>query len=121
MHEILFKAQQKGNHKWVYGLPAYENGELSLIVDKEGVRHQIHPDTLCQYIRLTDIHGKQIFDGDILNLGYNNRDSTYTVKWAVCGWWLYDEYDDECDCEVSIVDEQSGRTEFEVIGNIHDR
>lgn len=78
MKEILYRAQNVFDDKWVEGFP-WTNDFISDITNKtEWYIHditqldsiEVYPETICEYSGLTDILGKKIFDGDIIK----NRD-----------------------------------------------
>lgn len=122
MREILFRGKILGLTDWSYGYYAKsgENHFILLDTDNEDNYSIVDPETVGQFIGLTDKNGKKIFEGDIIKdkelptiymIGYNEE----LMKYA----FLY--YHKElkniyCGGFVSKTDGES----IEVIGNIHD-
>ena len=80
MREILFKAKQKDNDKWVEGnyVKKYDlSGKRHLILYVDNyVRWKcvgIDPKTLCQFTGLYDKNDKRIWENDIVNTDSNVR------------------------------------------------
>lgn len=138
MREILFRGKRVDNGEWETGYYVRANYHWH----KHGIhkdwivtgacsnggwfalhgRYPVVSDTVGQYTGLTDKNGKQIFEGDILDvsgnpdavlLGYRNGRAI--VRWDedVSGFEPFAYYDSDCGlyiCEKECV----------VIGNIHD-
>ena len=145
MREILFKAKRKDNGEWVEGLPGYDiNGnitELEVYKKFGDCRiYEIDPDTLCQFVGLTDKNGRKIWENDILIGHGNDRDLSKVVLGKfyvidvetlrrvdeVIGWHTeVIETDALSKCEpfclpMPLTDFYIERSEFEVYGNIFD-
>lgn len=62
--------REKHEHKWVYGMPAYgfETDEITEIGTPDGDFYDIDPATLGEETEYTDMHGKQMYTGDIVVL-----------------------------------------------------
>lgn len=80
--EILFRAKRANGEelpeqkRWIEGLPGYDiNGNLTDFEVYKGIAIcnvvEIVPETVCEYIGLTDKNGKKIFEGDVVR--YNDE------------------------------------------------
>jgi uncharacterized phage protein (TIGR01671 family) len=144
MREILFRGKRADNGEWVEGQLLYfkastRDDELALIVEscewdnsKEWFnlckRVAVIPETVGQWTGLTDKNGKKIFDGDIVNDGYNITPIKFgRHKIACCGCCyqyhetvgFYADYGGE-DYDGHIIADETIWGRFRVIGNIHD-
>ena len=132
--EILFKAKRIDNGEWVEGYIFKLKGKERYFIftgefDITGlfpnfIRHEIIPETICQYTKLTDRNGKKIFEHDIIKFDvydYEKLNSSIVsdIKWC------------EDLCSLSVVVNKQGvrgtlghfiddNKEVEVIGNIFD-
>lgn len=121
MREILFKAKRLDNNEWVYGNVFFaDNGKCEICIGTPIVRitYDVDPETVCQYIGLTDTNGVKIFEGDIIDIPgtkrpglparvqYNTENCQFVIsRNSYNPLWL-DEYDAE--------------KTFVVVGNIYD-
>lgn len=128
MHTILYRGQtRKFGDKvrmdgrklpgiWVYGGVAKGSGAYSIIygsADDEPIqKHVVYTETVGQYIGQDDIHGKKIFEHDILRAA---NATLFVVEWDNAHS-RFMGYPVEGHREVYI-DEVSYK---EIIGNIHD-
>lgn len=142
--EILFRGKCVDNGEWVIGSLIDAQGKTYIVVsveteclDGENTDlyatewYEVQPDTICQYIELTDKNGNKIFKGDILR-GFQYpfcHDGEYNyyaeIIFANCSFMTY-THKNPSSCVRGISD---GNTElmecwisedWEVIGNIYD-
>ncbi len=120
MREILFRGKDiKGN--WHIGLLAHI-GNAWYISNSAGVAtaFEVIPDTIGQFIGLTDKNGKKIFEGDLLS----ERPSMNQTEYI--GYVAYDEksavwrFMIKNDTKYNGVLLGSYSNSYKVIGNIHD-
>lgn len=121
--EILFKGKRKDNGEWVEGFYvmystsieypySYTNGKHCIQTVPHNIQYEVDPETVCQYIGLTDKNGKKIWENDIVSCG-----GKLVVTWkenlaSFClskKGWMYQHFFGEA---VTV--------DVEVIGNIFD-
>ena len=107
MRAIKFKAKDLDGI-WVYG--SYDSYNIA-IIDDAGAKHYIEPETICQYVGITDRNGNDIYEDDIIRTPRGSRgrvvfcDLSWMVMWEENPLYQYLCY-------------SIGR--IEVTGNIHD-
>lgn len=94
MREILFKAKRLDNGEWVEGYLVKHPSAIQFGItnyspwyihrppvdpDDNGGVYNIDPETVCQYIGLSDKNKKKIFEGDILQYFDNEMQ---VVEWS---------------------------------------
>ena len=138
MREILFRGQirRKGQKVWMDGSPVDSKwvegygvlmgkGDFSVIYAGSSVeKFPVYTDTVGQFTGFTDMNGKKIFEGDIVESRFTKRpylvcfgEYTYVGGYEeeenACGWYIEDEngYASTIGCPDAWAT---------VIGNIHD-
>lgn len=93
MREMLFKAKRIDNGEWIEGY-YYKRVQGNNVVDAiekyngniESIEYyEINPETLCQYIGITDKNDRKIFENDIIEthtFGFDNDHFITYVKFG---------------------------------------
>lgn len=120
--EIKFRGKQIENgQEWVCGsLIQYPGGKAVIVTfDPDGIElsYDVDPDTLGQSTGLSDRHGRDIHEGDILLKSYPFG-GRYTVRWNDYAKSFILKAD-TAGTEFLAAQDFTPDT-FEVIGNIHD-
>lgn len=131
MREILFRGKRLEDGKWLEGYyvkmlnPFAEDGksERHFIYDGTPFNQEIDPETIGEYIGLTDVTGRRIFEGDIVMHASANGDTKLYSRPSVVE---YDNYNCSCCSGVYGWAYNKGWADIRddqyvlVIGNIHD-
>ena len=142
MREILFRGKAKAKYKWIAegewieGSLFCSNNENEIVCqivtsylqsNEDGsvmvVAYEVDPDTVCQYIGLTDKNGRKIFDGDIVRAIYKPKDKDLTINDFIIKWdKYYCKYVGYYARKENVYNPLllGSQTSFEVIGNIFD-
>ena len=128
MRKIIFRGKSKESkkHEWYFG--GYVAFNCISTIDGEVI---VYPETVGQYTGLTDVNGKQIFEGDIVKTHYANAVKADFVEQVVfnngkfCGMYklkgggrMYAPLADGVPHDPRDFSVYMDRAE--VIGNIHD-
>lgn len=124
MREIRFRAKALKGKRWVYGDllhagtdPADGEFEIMYWDDESGwMQERIDPATIGQLTCLRDINGKDIYEGDILDVNYADEESYLEVRFVrgVFAFLWNGDLDDEFPCNAPT------HEWAKVIGNIYD-
>ena len=119
MRAIKFRGKALHNGVWHYGylseistLPLGEVGEIRSIHEDCVQSTIVKAETIGQFTGVTDIYGKEIYEGDILALYFENH-----CTWKVAVLFEYNGF------QVKRKDGRStflGQKPWEIIGNIYD-
>ena len=72
MRQIKFRGKRLDNGEWVYGdLIHIDDSDIGIVTDYDhwqGCR--VDPETVGQFVGITDEHGKEVYEGDVLEANY---------------------------------------------------
>lgn len=122
MREILFRGKTLDG-RWVEGSYGHstiigEDTYVAAVIYSNDTNlftadwDEVIPETVGQYIGLTDNNGKKIFEGDIINIEYfETVVENAVIEYVGTSFYGSTDYDDW---------ELDGYCQLEIIGNIHD-
>ena len=130
MRDIIFRGKREDNGEWITESETYiKDGDGTWLCDESNDVVKVLPETVGQYMGLTDRNDKKIFEGDIVKLtdDYNDFEWKAVVVFgnpggAYCWGWNFlpiDGYKGTTDILMWVEMETTGAY-CEVIGNIHD-
>lgn len=145
MRTIKFKAKRLDNKEWTCGYFYEENDNTYIIENRQkesilnrNITYKVDPDTVCQFTGLFDKNGKEVYEGDVLwsdlfPFSFINEEKTWldlrfgTIVWDEVGGKYFmlchtnkklsvDKYFEGVHLDIN----QLWRSNFEVVGNVHD-
>lgn len=136
MREILFKGKLIDRSDWVTGFLVIDKDGTAWIVNNHGAYYtwdEVIPETVSQYVGVSDKNGKKIYEGDIGEIKtQSGRIERFIVKWGIhrrrmhTGWEVdipgYCFFIDNFASFPIAVNYQNGHDLdiIEIIGNTHD-
>lgn len=113
MREIKFRGQNSFSFNWVVGSLLIKDETPYKIMTYTGYKHEVLPETIGQYIGLTDKNELEIFEGDITK-------DKYVIMWceekALFAEFFQNGYSKEWNIAKYPIDHRS----IEIIGNMFD-
>lgn len=129
MREILFRGKRTDNREWVEGFLFRYNGAFCIQLEEIGCDDyglyprcyaEVIPESISEFISLTDKNGKNIFEGDILSYEYGDWKNQGFVYYYDRGAKFGIKQNDGYGNLSLLHDTQVKAWNVTVIGNIHD-
>ena len=116
MRAIKFRAQDIASNKWLYGDVRHHKEDVCIFEQGGTKGEQVKRETVGQFTTLHDINGKEIYEGDILEVNYADEESYLEVRFVrgVFAFLWNGDLDDEFPCNAPT------HEWARVVGNIFD-
>ena len=128
MREILFRAKTINTGEWIQSMTIAKGtikrkSNCIYIENSENKWVGVIPDTVGQFTGITDKNGVKIFEGDIIKMSGGLMLEPYptegVIKYNINSFVMYGKNEHDTYFNMSL--NCSDGTEFEVIGNIHEK
>ncbi len=118
MRTIKFRAQLIYGREWVYGdLIQWNDGKVDILSDVR--QEHVIPETVGQFTGLFDKDGAEIYEGDKVHSkisSYSGTEKYHIVEWFDCKY-VAKGFNGSMEVKPIL----NFRTDWKVIGNIHDK
>ena len=126
MRIIKFRGKRQSNNEWVFGNlnVGLDNDYYILVYSETGyTKYTVNPNTIGEFTGMLDKHGKEIYEGDIVEV--YDFTSVYAskykgvVKMVDCTWVVEHEFYNSPSYSKLVFDDFA-KQKTEIIGNIYD-